>query len=500
MTPKADQKVAIAWPHPGTVPARFMRCMLDLWRYDALGARLADGTKVGGRRRILDGGAAIERSTALLVRARTDIVRDFLTLDADWLLMIDTDMTFSPDLVDRLVDAAHPTLRPIVGGLCFAFMADQSRRFWPTLFAYVPGSDALRRLTTYPEDSLVPVAATGAAAMIVHRNVLEAMETRFAGPRPWFAETETAPTPEAPQGDVLSEDITFCLRAQACGFPVLVHTGIKLGHLKSFEANEDAFLAESAMLVEARQPALPTFAVIASKERREMLATLRAQLADQVTETFVFDNGYGLIETTVVGDLEPSYISVVEGAVEAHGRPLHRMWNEGLERAAKAAAGRPHNVLILNDDVEVPNELCARLEAALRASDDHWIAYPNHRGLDLGGAPFRPTTSDTMAGQTMSGWCFMVRGEAGLRLDERFAWWYGDSDLERTVREAGKRTVCVDVEARHLDPMRSTMEDPERLTQALADEEAFALKWGLDPSTLWLFQQNLAWPSMAVAE
>jgi hypothetical protein len=30
----------------------------------------------------------------------------------------------------------------------------------------------------------------------------------------------------------VSEDITFCLRAGACGFPVYVHTGIEIGHMK----------------------------------------------------------------------------------------------------------------------------------------------------------------------------------------------------------------------------------------------------------------------------
>jgi hypothetical protein len=93
----------------------------------------------------------------------------------------------------------------------------------------------------------------------------------------------------------------------------------------------------------------------------------------------------------------------------------------------------------------------------------------------------------------MSGWAFMLRGETGLRFDERFEWWYGDSDLERQVREAGKYTVCVGgCFARHLDPLRSTLDDPERLAQAELDEKHFAEKWGLDPATLWLAQRYAA--------
>jgi hypothetical protein len=65
------------------------------------------------------------------------------------------------------------------------------------------------------------------------------------------------------------------------------------------------------------------------------------------------------------------------------------------------------------------------------------------------------------------------------------------------VKDAGKFTVCVGgCFARHLDPLRSTLEDPWRLAQAKADELLFAEKWGVDPSTLWLAQREgeLTWP------
>jgi GT2 family glycosyltransferase len=88
----------------------------------------------------------------------------------------------------------------------------------------------------------------------------------------------------------------------------------------------------------------------------------------------------------------------------------------------------------------------------------------------------------------MSGWAFMLRGESGLRFDEQFEWWYGDSDLERQVRLAGKQTVCVGgCYANHLYPMLSS-KDPARLVQAKEDERRFAVKYGLDPTSLWLAQ------------
>ncbi len=450
MKHRNDQKVVVSYPRPDLVPGKFARCLLDLWRYDALGARDRDGKKVGGRQRILNGGGLIEKSTAILTRARTDIVSHFLDMPTqpDWLWMVDTDMTFEPTIVDQLVAAAHPEDRPVIGGLCFQYMVDQPRKFWPTIYSWT--GDRLGRATQYPDNTLIPVAATGAACLLVHRTVLEAMLEKYGPPRPWFAET---PYQQASGVmDVMSEDLTFCLRAQACGFPIHVHTGIKLGHIKSFEADEETFIAECAGLAAAAKPVLPTFAVIASKNRPEMLANLRGQLEPQVTETFVFDNGY---------DVPP------EGAISAHDWPLHRMWNEGLERAQKAAEGLSFNVLVINDDVEVAPNLIAELERGLRSSEDGWAAFPDDEG--------RPT-----------GWCFMLRGEVGLRIDERFEFWYGDTDLFRQVSSLGKKCVVTEAQAHHLDPLRSTLENPERLAQAERDEKRYAEKWHVDPETLWL--------------
>jgi len=472
-----EQKVVVAWPHGSTVSAKFMRSMLFMFRLDAVAARRADGTSVGGHMRILNGGGLVDLASGpTIARARNQIVREFLKTDADWLLQLDTDMTFPADLAERLIEAAHPTLRPIVGGLCFAYMGDHERKLWPTLYAWIPGTERLRRLTQYPADKLIPVAATGAACLLVHRSVFERLDERFGDKTPWpfFAETPFCDVAEdgTKRWDNYSEDLTFCLRAGACGFPVHVHTGIRLGHVKEFEADEAGFIAESAAMAEACVPVLPTYAVIASRSRPQMLATLRAQLAGQTTEVFVFDNGY---------DKAPP------DSIEAHGWPLHRMWNEGLAMAEKAAGGKPYNVVICNDDLQVPNELCAQLEAGLRVSDDHWCAYPNHSGLNIPPGEVARTQSDKMAGQTISGWCFMLRGETGLRFDERYHFWYGDSDLERQVREAGKFVVAVGgCFVQHLDPMRSTLSDPVRMAQAMEDEALFAKEWDIDPSTLWL--------------
>lgn len=435
LTPRKQQKVVAAYPHPSTVSARFHKSWDALRQYD-----------FGHLRRIADGGGHLPNSSgANVTNARNEIAAKFLDdHDADWLWFIDTDMVFPPDILDRLVESAHPTERPILGALCFSIQ--DGFRACPTLYTIRPDGLA-GRIYDYPPNTLMRVF-TGTGCLLIHRTALEKMREKAFDPAyPWFQETRTKDLP-------IGEDITFCIRAESMGIPVHVDTRIKVGHEKTYVVDEDVYLAQKAAgLGETATPLTvetehPTYAVIPSKNRRGYLTQLREQLAPQAT-VLVYDNGYN---------------PPLRGSTEAHGWPLHRMWNDGLATAAASQEGaEPHNVLVINDDVEVGPTLCADLERALR-SGDHLIAIPGQ-------------------GEA-TGWCMMLRGEAGLRFDEQFEWWYGDTDLFK--RCEGRIINVPHALARHLDPMRSTLEDPERLEQAKADEKRYADKWGIDPSTLWL--------------
>jgi len=70
--------------------------------------------------------------------------------------------------------------------------------------------------------------------MLVNHRVITEMHERFktlpdGRPNlfPWFVEGHVDH-----KGRALGEDIAFCIRAQALGFPVYVHTGIRFGHRK----------------------------------------------------------------------------------------------------------------------------------------------------------------------------------------------------------------------------------------------------------------------------
>jgi hypothetical protein len=161
---------------------------------------------------------------------RNLVVREFLDGDlAPWLFMCDTDMSFGADTVDRLIAAADPADRPVVGGLCWSLSQGQK---CPTMYELVegaPGGLAFRRRREWPDDACVRVSATGAACLVMHRDALLAVEKASNDPAaPWFRESAVG----APMS-LMGEDMTFCLRCAAAGIPVHVHTGVKAGHMKT---------------------------------------------------------------------------------------------------------------------------------------------------------------------------------------------------------------------------------------------------------------------------
>jgi GT2 family glycosyltransferase len=162
---------------------------------------------------------------------RNLVVREFLdSYTAPWLLMLDTDMVIAGDALDRLIAAADPAERPLLGALCFSQNA--AGEPFSTMYEMTrkdSGELAFARLATWPENTCVRVSATGAACLLMHRDALEAVE-KHAGDlaAPWFRESAVG-VPLA----LMGEDMTFCLRAGLAGIPVHVHTGVQAGHVKS---------------------------------------------------------------------------------------------------------------------------------------------------------------------------------------------------------------------------------------------------------------------------
>ena len=205
-------RVVVSYLHPGTVRAEFMRSMLSMARHSA------DRIET-----ILD-----VRAGPNLSRWRNEVIFQFLGYEAPWLLMVDSDMVFAPDTLDRLVDAAEAYERPIMGALCFS-EGDDGGDPYSTMYELVDTADgpAFTRYAQWPEDQVVEVTATGTGCLLIHKRVFGAIVAhRHDKAAPWFRESVIGQR-------LMGEDLTFCLRARAAGIPVYVDTGVQVGHVKS---------------------------------------------------------------------------------------------------------------------------------------------------------------------------------------------------------------------------------------------------------------------------
>lgn len=235
-----DGSVCLAYVHGHEVAYSWHLSVVGLLGYD-----------LASQQRVLRGGyLGMRYGTGGIVDARNATVEEFLRGEGEWLFWTDTDMGFAPDTLDRLLDAADPVERPIVGALCFSQqeyaldgMGGHRTRPRPTLFRWVEVGDGCQGFTAwldYPREQLVEVAATGSACILIHRDVLGKVAEQY-GPN-WYGRMANPTT-----GQVLSEDLSFCARAVACGYPIFVDTRVKTTHLKQvWLGAEDACPADGS--------------------------------------------------------------------------------------------------------------------------------------------------------------------------------------------------------------------------------------------------------------
>lgn len=207
----------VGYVHSKDVDARFMQSLIKLQDREP---RLA--TIVG------------RYSGPAVALMRNLIVVYFLyETECDYLLMVDTDMVFEPSDVALLLKSANPDTKPVVGGLCFA-EGNYGGPMVPTLYQ---GEDMNDIAHDYQRDRMYRVAGTGAAFLLIHRKALMAFDRE--APMPWFND-------EIHNGLAVSEDKVFCRRLRSLGIPLWVHTGARIGHVKSRVLTEALYLKERA--------------------------------------------------------------------------------------------------------------------------------------------------------------------------------------------------------------------------------------------------------------
>jgi len=142
----------------------------------------------------------------------------------DYVLWLDSDMTFEPDLLDRLLEDIEG--RQAVSGLCFG----RRPPFRPCIFKRLEVEQKGQMIHPhadnwydYPRDQLFEVEACGFACLLMRVDVLEAMGIYGV---PFF--------PIAGMG----EDLTFCWRARKLDIKFHCDSRLKIGHIMRVSVDE----------------------------------------------------------------------------------------------------------------------------------------------------------------------------------------------------------------------------------------------------------------------
>ncbi len=261
--------VAVAYVVSNDVTYSWHRSMTEMMGWDLV-----------HKGRIMQGGYIGRRcGTNGLVQARNSVVADFLDGGtADWLFWIDTDMGFAPDTLDRLMEAADPIERPIVGALAFSQretgpdgMGGWRTAATPTIFdwQHLDGQQGFAIRWNYTQDVVTRCAGTGSAAILIHRSVFEAVKVKF-GPV-WYDRI-----PNQSIGELTSEDLSFCMRVAALDIPLFVHTGVKTTHQKLQWLGEYDYLRHSPAPPAAEQAAVIVPVMRRPQNAAPFMASLRA--------------------------------------------------------------------------------------------------------------------------------------------------------------------------------------------------------------------------------
>lgn len=411
--------VAIAYISPGQVSHYFV---------ESLTKTILLGYQQGWLTNILP-----EWSSANVSAARNTVTDRFLDTDSgEWLLWVDSDMQWDADAVTDLLAVADRDERPIVSGLCFGNSGDA---MYPTIYMGYRTDDGqftTVRVRDYPRDTLLRVAATGAAFLLVHRRVLQAMReharasgSSFDRAFPYFAES-------AGNGKPVGEDITFCIRAGAwLGVPVHVHTGVRIGHHKSALLTEEEF----AKQLPDEPPPDVGLVVPTAGAHPDLVAGIVAASGLPPERVVIVTNGEAGPDPAVAATWLHD-----DGPIN-----VHRWWNAGLDLLAERGCRR---VAVLNDDVVIAPGTLSRLAWGMGSAT---LAVPD---LGPAGNP---------------GHCWMLDVTRGVRADESYRWWCGDLQLMVDAERSGGVAHVPGVWLAHLHANEATQSSPELLALAEAD-------------------------------
>ena len=192
-------------------------------------------TSMGGLDKVGKTRTAITYST-LTYDARNNLTAIALEDGFDRVLWLDSDMTFEPDIMQKLMADMDEHNLDYVSALYFM----RTRPTKPVIFERLiydrlPEEVHIKadNMLDYPKDQLFEVEGSGFGGVLIKTSALKQVAENFGLPF----------SPMMGYG----EDLSFCWRMKQLGIKMYCDSRIKMGHLATFPVTEADYLAQGTL-------------------------------------------------------------------------------------------------------------------------------------------------------------------------------------------------------------------------------------------------------------
>lgn len=191
------KKILVAIPSMDSVPARFAQALASL--------RSVDDSKV------------MFNAGSLVYLSRETLSVHAVKMEADYMLWLDSDMVFDPDLLVGMMKTITENDLDILTGIYFR----RSSPYTPVLYKKLDfDGEACKweeqKDLPLPDSGLFEVEGCGFGCVLMKTDVILDVKGKFG----------KLFTPIGGTG----EDLSFCWRARQCGYKIMADPSIPLGH------------------------------------------------------------------------------------------------------------------------------------------------------------------------------------------------------------------------------------------------------------------------------
>lgn len=163
---------------------------------------------------------------SLIYESRNTLAKQAIATKADYIMWLDSDMTFAPDTMTRLQQHMEEG-KDIVTGLYFRRRPPFTPVLFKTLERIDEDSAKHENYDDYPDNGLFEIGGCGFGCVMTRTSVLEDV----------FLNYHKCFDPVCSIG----EDLAFCLRARELGYKIYCDSTIKCGHVGQLVVDESVY-------------------------------------------------------------------------------------------------------------------------------------------------------------------------------------------------------------------------------------------------------------------